>query len=271
MMRSVFIAAIGAAAIFSSNPAHANAWEKNYRQLPIAPLGTPWTGEPERISPTGDADADMEAMWRKGFAAIGFTSFKSNNSKTTDAIRLGKKLKARYVMIMTGLVSSRTGAIPWTTPTTQTTFTNGSATVYGNGGTATAQYSGTSTTTGSQTTMIPFTINTYDKIAVYYQEMPRTGTGIYPRDLSNDEMRALGTRKGFVVQFVRDGSPAYQADLFPGDIVTHLNGKPFDYSDLVPALAGDAPLKLSVMRNGQMKQIEMIVPPEWRPVMPPKQ
>ncbi len=138
----------------------------------------------------------------------------------------------------------------------------------GGGGTATGQYSGTSTTTGTQTTMIPYTVNTFDKYAIYFQEMPRVGTGIFARDLNNDEIGALETRKGFVVRFVRDGSPAYHADILPGDIITHINGKPFDVADWLPALIGEAPIRLGVMRRSQLRSVTMIIPAEWRPTRP---
>ena len=168
-------------------------------------------------------------------------------------------------MLQTQLASSRTAAIPWSTPTTSTTNSSGTATVYSNRGSATGTYSGTSTTYGSQTTFIPFTLNTFDKVAVYFKELPRRGSGISPRELNNEEMSALETRKGFVVRYVRDGSPAYHADILSGDIVTHLNDKPFEVSEWSSALAGKNPLKLTIVRKGQLRTISMMIPPDWRP------
>lgn len=245
--------------------AHANAWEKNFRAIAPNDALISWSGEPETVPSTGDLDADLEAMWRKGFALVGYSSFKSDNSKTSDAVRFGKKIGARFVILQTQLASSRTAAIPWTTPTTSTTNSSGTATVYSNRGSATGTYSGTSTTYGSQTTIIPFTINTFDKAALYFKEFPRSGSGISPRELNNEEISTLETRRGFVVLYVRDGSPAYNADILRGDIVTHLNDKPFEISDWSSALVGENPLKLTIVRNGQMRTILMTIPPDWRP------
>jgi hypothetical protein len=93
MMRLILAITAAASTIGLSATAHANAWEKNFRAIPTNDAVISWSGEPETVPSTGDLDADLEAMWRKGFALIGYSSFKSDNSKTNDAVRFGKKLE----------------------------------------------------------------------------------------------------------------------------------------------------------------------------------
>jgi hypothetical protein len=162
-----------AAALLSAASASANDWEKFYRPAVDPSLVIPSTVEAEQVPFTGNIEQDSDAMWRRGFIAIGYSYFNSANSKTKDAFRLAKKLKARFVAIATELTSSETRSVPITTPTTSTTFSSGTANVTGSRGSATGNYSGTSTTTGTQTTYFPMTVNRFDKLAIYYAEVPK--------------------------------------------------------------------------------------------------
>lgn len=248
----------------ASSAAQANDWEKFFTPINVS-QSTPSEVAPEIIPSTGDFDRDVGGMWRRGFTPIGYTSFTSGNDKTKDAQRFAKKLQARYVIVRTDLESSRSASIPITTPTTQTSFTQGTANAYGSGGHAFGTYSGTTTTYGSQTNFFPVVINRFSKLAVYFREVPKTGLGILHRELTPQEIAALETRRAIPVQFVRDGSPAYQADILPGDIITHFNGQPADAIVLDAALRGTQPIRVRLMRNGSPRELEVVVPPEWRP------
>ena len=258
IIAAIFMVAIAA-------PSYANDWEKFYKPLPFAAQRIPAQGEPEQVPSTGDADRDLESMWRNGFAPIGFSSFNSPNSKTADAVRLGKKLKANYVMIGTNLASSTPSSVPMTLPKTTTSVSNGNASVYGsNGGYASGTYSGTTTTYGSQTTYIPVTINRFDKLAVYFGEVPKMGLGIMSRDLTAQDVAAIETRRALPVRFVRDASPAYVSDLLPGDIITQVNGQPFSDSTLRAAVLAATPFTVHVYRNGQYRDIRITIPEGWQ-------
>lgn len=247
-------------------PASANDWEKFYTPLPTGPVQPiPSASPPERINSQGNIDRDIESMWRQGFAPIGYTSFNSPNDKIKDAERFAKKLHARYYIALTELTSSSTAVMPLTLPNTTTSVTRGNISASGSGGYASGTYSGTTTTYGSETTYIPFTVSRFDKFAVYFAEAPRVGTGIFIRELTPDEIARYETRRAFVVRFVRDGSPAYQADMLPGDVVTHVNGLPADEVNWQAALKSNAPMNVKLFRNGQVRELPLTVPPEWRP------
>lgn len=258
-MRKILIAALA----LGAQPAWANDWEKFFTAVPQE--GTiDATVAPEVLPSTGDIDKDVEGMFRRGYVAVGYTSFNASNDKTRDGERLAAKLHARYMIVGTKLTSSQSAVMPLTLPNTTTSYTSGTASAYGSGGYAQGTYSGTTTTYGTQTTFIPYRINRFDKTAIYFKEIPRKGVGLKIRDLTNQEMAALGTRHAVFVQFVRDGSPAYNADIFPGDIILQVNGAPFDPSHWRQAVNGAQPMHVKVVRNGAPKDIDVTVPPEWQ-------
>lgn len=255
-----------AALVVTAAPAvvQANDWEKFYQ--PLAQGATFIAAEvPEIVNSSGNPDSDVEGMWRKGFAVIGISAFNSPNSKTADAVRFGKKLKARYVMLGTKLTSSNTTAVPFTAPTTNTTVTNGTASVNSGGRFASGTYSGTSTTYGSQTTYIPVTVNRFDKMAVYFGEVPKIGIGIMTRDLTPDEAAILETRRAIAIRFVRDNSPAFLADVLPGDIITQLDGQPFDGEKWKAAAVPGATLHVEIFRSGKRRPMNIAIGTDWHP------
>lgn len=249
--------------ILSAQPLMANDWEKFFVAVPQEGVIDASTS-PEILPSLGDVDKDIEAMFRRGFVPVGYTSFNSANDKTADGVRLAKKLRARYVIVSTRLASSQTSMLPLTLPSTTTTTTNGSASISGPGGSAQGTYSGTSTTYGTSTAYIPYTASRFDKLAIYFKEIPPKGTGLKVRDLTNEEMLALGTRHAFAVVFVRDGSPAFDADIFPGDIVTQVNGDRATAENWRKAINGPQPMKVRLIRQGSPIDIDMTVPESWQ-------
>lgn len=252
-------------ALAGGQTSYANDWEKFYRPVSNWTTAIPYDGTPEMMASVGNTDADLDQMWRRGFAPIGSTSFETGNNKTDDAVRFAKKLRARYLVVGTNLNSSHSVNMPLTLPNTTTSYTTGNATAYGNSGTVSGNYSGTTTNYGTQTTFIPITVNRFGKTAIYFKEVPKSGLGIFTRELTSEEMQRLGTRHAVGIRFIRDGSPAYSADLFPGDIITKINGQPADTDVLKSALTGPQPLIIQIDRKGQLKDISVNVPPEWQP------
>ena len=82
----------------------------------------------------------VDAYARHGYAFVGYASFNSGRRQSeSDAVSQGEKVQADVVVIVDPrYAGSRTSVVPITTPTTQTTYTNGTATMVGPAGTATA-------------------------------------------------------------------------------------------------------------------------------------
>jgi len=265
MTRMFVRTAIAASLLVIGSTSRANAWEDAFQRWPGSETLIPSTVDPEVMPMSADPEQDMERMWRMGYAPYGYSAFESGNGKTSDAVKFARKLKARYVFINAAVTSSQTSSIPIRTPNSTTSITTGTANVMGSGGMATGNYSGTTTTYGTQTTYIPVTVERFGKIAAYFGEVPKYGAGIMPRELTQEEVSRLETRRAFAVRFVRDGSPAYYADILPGDLITQVNGQPYDISAWREATKSDRPFSIHIIRNGQPRDITLTIPVEWRP------
>jgi hypothetical protein len=195
-----------------------------------------------------------DAYDRKGYAAIGASSFTSgHNERDSDAIDQGRKIGADLIVIIDPrFVGSQTTSVPITTPTTTTSYTSGTATAFGTADSAVAFGNATTTTYGSDTTYIPVTVNRYDFGALYFVKR-HYSLGANFRDLTDDERRQLQTNKGAYINMVIDRSPAYASDIIPGDVIVALNGQPVNggagFSDLLRSNRGHT-VELTIIRQG---------------------
>lgn len=63
---------------------------------------------------------------------------------------------------------------------------------------------------------------------------------------------------------VRDHSPAYYANIFPGDLIYSVNGLPADLATFQSQMVGASEVKIKLMRGGKVREITMKIPPDWR-------
>lgn len=196
------------------------------------------------------------AYGRYGYVAIGYSSFNGSGGQSEQgAIAQGAKVGADLVVVVspqyTNTVSS---IIPLTVPTTQTSYTSGSATAYGSGGSVTAYGNATTTTYGSQTTYIPTQTDRFDYGAIYF--VKRTYVfGANWRDLNDDERQKLQSNKGVYVIGVVNDSPAFNSDILSGDIILSIDGQSAGsqegFSELVRARRGRT-VELMIARGDKL-------------------
>lgn len=245
----------------------ANDYQKFYQPNPPPPPAAvqflPYAGEPQIVPSAGDSVADIMKMYENGFGLVGVSSFVGPARDQKQAIEQGRKVGAEFVILRSKYQSTTTGAIPITTPTTQTSYTSGTVNAYG----ATGTYNGTTTTYGTQTTEIPFSVDKYDQAALYFKPMERKGLGISVAPLSVEQRQKLGTNKGVLIRAIRKGSPAFMADVLPGDTLLSVNERPvFDALSTLDVLTttrgGNA--NLLIVRNGATITKNIAVPAgEW--------
>ena len=258
-MRHVALACLLLATSFE---ARANDWEKFYRQAPAGLTPILPTDRPAEVIPLPEDPRDLvDSMWRQGYAVIGVSSFNSSNAATKDAVRFATKLKAAYVAVTTQLSSSRTVDMPLTTPTSTTSYTNGSVSASGTGGYANGNYSGTTTTYGTQTTHIPITVNRFEKVAIYLGPVAKQGSGLLVRAPSADEVTRFESRHLLIVRAIRDGSAADRANLLEGDVIQTINGDGATFDTFGAAIKSGKPLALHLIRAGQPRDITVTLPP----------
>lgn len=204
----------------------------------------------------GGAPADVIAAYaRRGYALIGYSSFNSGRRESDHAaVSQGADVGADLVVVVdpkyTGSVST---TVPITTPTATTSYTTGSATAYGPGGPVTAYGNATTTTYGSQTTYLPLTIQRFDYGALYLYKRHWVFGALF-RDLNDEERRALQSNKGACVTTLVEGSPAFIADILPGDIIAAVDGQPVlgqrGFTDLLVEKRGRT-VQMTIVRGGQ--------------------
>jgi membrane-associated protease RseP (regulator of RpoE activity) len=192
----------------------------------------------ERV--TGQADqAFFMAYARRGYAPMGTASFVSERKESdAAAVQQARTVGADLVVIAEPVHrGSSTRNIPLTLPTTTTAHSSGTATVYGSGGTATAYGNATTTLYGTQTSIIPITVNHTGYGAVFFVKQ-RLALGVHTRPLTDPERARLQSNKGVVIMNVVDGSAAYNADLLVGDIILNIDGEVVTTSEAMNALLG---------------------------------
>jgi hypothetical protein len=222
----------------------------------------PGTPDIERAQPA-DSKVVLDAYAKRGYVMLGSSMFNSGRAESEDAaVRQGQEVGADLVLILNPkYTGSITSSIPLTTPTSTTSYSTGSATAYGAGGSVTAYGSGTTTTYGSQTTYVPMTVHRSDYGAVFFIKR-RFVLGVFVRDLNDSERQELQTNKGVAVRLVADNTPAFDADILVGDVITAIDGMPvlnsISFNELQRERRGKQ-ASVSVLRRGQRveKQVQL--------------
>lgn len=73
---------------------------------------------------------------------------------------------------------------------------------------------------GGYTSYEPYTVLLYQYEIFFLTKMDRFYTGLYVADLDNNARKMIQSNKGVIVTLVVNGTPAYNADIIPGDIIT---------------------------------------------------
>lgn len=200
-------------------------------------------------------EAVVAAYAKRGYVVIGTSMFNSgHNESEAAALKQGKAVGADLVLVLnpqyTGTVTT---SIPLTMPSSTTSYSSGTATAFGPGGTVNAYGNSTTTTYGSKTTYFPVSVNRSDYGAVYF--IKRTfSLGAFVRDLNDKEREELQTNHGVIVLTIVDDTPAFNADVLPGDIITAIDGVPVSNQAGFQNILGERKGKLvlfSLLRRGQ--------------------
>ena len=175
-------------------------------------------------------------METAGFELIGYSAFNGKEAGQKGVIKEGKRVGASDVVYVEHYTDTQsTGAIG------STSFSRWSAFSF----------------------VAPMSVRRYDQLAMYFRKAPREGIGIYPRPLTDEEKTRIGSNKGLVVTAVTNGSPAFMADILPGDILLELNGHALWDADSAKAALDSAKGKTSdvqTFRDGQMITKQVSIP-----------
>jgi hypothetical protein len=175
-----------------------------------------------------------------------------------DVERAAKKVGAEVVLYSSKYLGSEQRVVPYTTyePGTSTT-TYSTANLYGTYGTGSIYGVSQSYTSGTfSTQFVPVTASRYAHFASFWVKAKPPIIGVYSQPLSDDLRQRLQRNGGARVVVVVNESPAYRANVLPGDVILRWNdtdvGSPQDLIEKCKAQAGQT-VQLTVWRDGSEK------------------
>lgn len=214
--------------------------------------------QPELLT-TDDMKADGLRMLELGYRPIGVSKFISTFGTAAEALQQAKDVGAEYVVVMRKYVGSDVVSVPvqeWsparriimnTSNTNPVSDRNGPP-VYGNEayGVIEGEY---------ETRFVPKTVEVYDHRASFWKMADQPVLGVLGSNLDEVQSKASGSNRGVAVRVVVRNSPAFDADIFRGDIIqqigTHEVVGTYDLFEKVHALSGtEAGLK--IWRDGKI-------------------
>lgn len=235
----------------------ANKFAENYKST--ATISNPLyvnTGEPLEIIESNDINSDLKKLLEQGYMTIGTSKFVANSGSQSlsDLKKHGEIVGAQKIVVNRKHLGSSTVPLAMTTPTVSTSSTNSNYNITNNyGGNANIYGNSRTTTYGTQTQYIPFTVSSTGYSA-YYLAKFKSKTGIYPFELTDQDKQEIGQNIGFKAGVIINDSPAYYGGILTNDIVTEVNGKQINgvkgFVEFVDSLPNGT-AKLKVYRNGK--------------------
>lgn len=252
----------------------------------------PYSGKTQVFSTTKDSvRRNVDDLMRRGYVAIGQASFEGGDNYTEQQIlEQAKAVGADIVLAMGEFAGVQQMVVPYVTVTpgqTSTTYSSGSASANISGNSQTtyqtpyglvnasgagsasghASYSGTSTTTTSptfQTQMVPVTVNRYSYSAGFFRR--RTYMfGAYYDAIPTELRQTLQRNAGVIVLLVVDNTPAFRANLLPGDVIISFRGQEIQGPDALGDAyerAANEEVEVGVLRKSELKLIKVKIGPK---------
>ena len=181
---------------------------------------TPATGAPRLVESSGDPKMDVFLMLDQGYAVIGRSPFVGSVQEPTSVLDEARRAGAGLVVV---------------------------------GG----RYRGDE---AADTSYIRYDVARYDRWALYFAPLPRTGLGVLLDRMSERQRQAAHGAGGLQVIAIRKGSPAARNDIVIGDVILAIDGRPVrDLQSYRAAIAaargGNAALEL--LRDGKRRSLTL--------------
>lgn len=248
-------------------PGCANDFAKFYHDgFATVPGGRPeniefYSGQPKLLR-GGNPQADATRMIENGYVRIGVSSFNSGRGPAEDSISVARDKGAEFVIYYSRYTNTVSGNIPYTVQNPNQTITShGSGNIYGSG--ASTRYESTTTTTmpGGYTTYdIPYSVDRHDFEATYWSKNTRIRFGALVKDLPDNIKQQLERNRGAFIEIVVKGSPAFNADVLKGDIITKMDGQDIsdarDFLSRLKTKSGEK-VEIEIIRNGNVKVVQV--------------
>ena len=194
------------------------------RQIPGYDLSYTPRSDSIPVYSSSDIKTDMLKLMSQGFFPIGESAFYGPDTQVSGAQlqQQGRSIGAHAILFYSSYRDTISGAVPLVVPNNSVSYTNETATAYGSGGYATGYGNSVTNTYGSTTVMMPFSQSRSNFDAVYFVKV-HSRLGIYVQPLSDSERQELGTNLALRIIVVVQDSPAFLADILPGDYLLSIN------------------------------------------------
>lgn len=209
---------------------------KFYHPVPHRTADVATKIQPTFHASSGDLKKDVAAMETDGYELVGYSAFNGKEAGQKAVAKQAMTVGATDVIYLEKYTDTESaGAI---------------------GNTSYSRW-------GAFSFVTPMTVRRYDQAALYFRKAPREGIGIYPRALTDEEKVEIGSNKGIFVTAVTNGSPAFAADILPGDILIDIDGHAVWDADsigsAIEASKGKA-VDITVVRAGRKISKSVVIP-----------
>lgn len=161
----------------------------------------------------------------EGHLLIGEIHYHSTTKLDGEVLKnIAQEKGASIIAWSKSYLGSETSNVPFTTPTSKTTYHSGTVNSYGGGF---ANYSGSSTTYGTQTHYIPVTAHRNRYQALFFSKSDackKAYLGVNFEDLTPALSKKYKRNTGAIVTVVCKGGLAYKNNIVHGDIITQIEG-----------------------------------------------
>jgi serine protease Do len=214
--------------------------------------------EDPKIFTSKNIHQDAVSVESNHYLVVGVSSFNGVLANYDGIKEICKKSGATLVLVSANLTDSKTESGNLTLPQTQTSTINGS--IYGNGGNS--FYNGTVTTQGTTNIPYSYTIDKYDQIAVFFiQTNKKFLIGISSGEINSEIQKSVKRNTGIYVRVVYKNTPAFFANIIPGDIITKCNGVDVisyeQSSQLFSKLKSGDIINLEILRDSKIENINV--------------
>lgn len=216
-------------------------------------------GQEPNLIRSDDIDRDVRFYREHNYIVIGESSFNGVQENPENAVRQAEEVKATHVIVSSAYTDTESRVDYDYQDVYSTVFVNRVANIDGQ------EVNVQESVMVRDTVSVPYMrqYDNFDQWAVYMVKSNRVHKlGILLRDLDQQDRGINNRNTGTVIDIVLASSPAYLADIVPGDVLTAINGEKIIDTrhaiDLIGALelSGQTVL-LSIVKQGVERDISL--------------
>lgn len=178
---------------------------KYYTSVPVSYADDPIPCAFPEVEGISNLHSSLQEYYREGYVEIGQSSWNDEASDIqSDLLKKAKEIHACKVLVFRKQTGTQMEEIP-----SETYMSPG----FG-------YYPGYYV--GGFETYQPYIVTLYQYNIFFLIQMENFYTGLYVTDLDDQSRKSIQSNKGVVVKLVVNNSPAYDADIIPGDIILNI-------------------------------------------------